>query len=66
MKGQIKGKAEELKGKATGNRTEELKGKARQTADKLRREGRDIKDDLRDAGDGHGERPRGEPTQEPE
>lgn len=65
VKGQIKGKAEELKGKATGNRSEELKGKARQTADKLRREGRDIREDLRDEGDGHRDEPAGEPTHDP-
>ena len=30
MKDKLKGKAEELKGKATGNRVEEYKGKGRQ------------------------------------
>jgi len=30
MKEKLKGKAEELKGKATGDRVEELKGKGRQ------------------------------------
>ncbi len=30
MKDKLKGKAEELKGKATGDRVEELKGKGRQ------------------------------------
>lgn len=35
MKGQVKGKAEELKGKATGDKSEELKGKARQAADRM-------------------------------
>ena len=30
MKDKLKGKAEELKGKATGNRVEEAKGKGRQ------------------------------------
>ena len=30
MKDKLKGKAEELKGKATGNKAEELKGKGRQ------------------------------------
>jgi uncharacterized protein YjbJ (UPF0337 family) len=31
MKDKLKGKAEELKGKVTGDRVEELKGKGRQT-----------------------------------
>jgi uncharacterized protein YjbJ (UPF0337 family) len=32
MKDKVQGKAEELKGKLTGNKAEELKGKARQKA----------------------------------
>jgi uncharacterized protein YjbJ (UPF0337 family) len=47
MKDQIKGKAEEIKGRVSGNRTEETKGKLRQEGDKIRRVGRDIKADLK-------------------
>jgi uncharacterized protein YjbJ (UPF0337 family) len=47
MKDQIRGKAEEIKGKATGDRSEEIKGKARQAADKVRRGARDVRDDVR-------------------
>jgi len=41
MKDEIKGKADELKGKLTGDRSEEMKGKAEQAADKVRRAGRE-------------------------
>ena len=47
MKDEIKGKADELKGKVTGDRSEEMKGKAEQAGDKLRRNARDIKEDLK-------------------
>ncbi|GAC1508888.1 MAG: hypothetical protein NVS1B3_10450 [Candidatus Dormibacteraceae bacterium] len=47
MKEQIRGKAEELKGKATGDKSEELKGKARQAGDKVKRTARDVRDDVR-------------------
>ena len=43
MKDEIKGKADELKGKLTGDRSEELKGKAEQAMDKAKRTGRDIR-----------------------
>ena len=46
MKDEIKGKAEEVHGKMTGDKSEELKGKAHQAVDKVRRAGRDISDDL--------------------
>ena len=36
MKDRLKGKAQELKGKATGNRVEELKGKGRQAVGDLK------------------------------
>lgn len=51
MKDEIKGKADELKGKLTGDRSEEYKGKAEQAGDKVRREARDIKEDITHAGD---------------
>ena len=40
--------AEEVKGKITGNKGEEMKGKARQAADKMQSVGRDIREDLRE------------------
>ena len=46
MKDEIKGKAEEVHGKMTGDKSEELKGKAYQAVDKVRRAGRDIRDDV--------------------
>lgn len=53
MKDQIKGKGEELKGKLSGNRAEELKGKGRQTLGKAKSAVRDIRDDLKEGGDHH-------------
>jgi uncharacterized protein YjbJ (UPF0337 family) len=47
MKEQIRGKAEEIKGKVTGDKSEELKGKARQAGDKVQRTVRDTRDDVR-------------------
>jgi uncharacterized protein YjbJ (UPF0337 family) len=51
MKDEVKGKAEELHGKLTGDRTEELKGKAHQAGDKARRMVRDVKEDVREGAD---------------
>ncbi len=48
MKDEIKGKADELKGKLTGDKKEEWKGKAEQEGDKMRRNARDVRDDLTD------------------
>ena len=45
MKDQVRGKAEELKGKVTGDRKEELKGKARQAVGNVKRAVRDVKGD---------------------
>ena len=56
MKEEIKGKGEEIRGKLTGNKAEELKGKARQAADKVQRTGRDIRDDIKDEAAKHRER----------
>ena len=47
MKDQIRGKAEELTGKATGDKSEELKGKARQAVGNLKRTARDVRGDER-------------------
>jgi len=51
MKDEIKGKADELKGRLTGDKSEELKGKAEQAADKVKRTGRDIRDDVKEQSD---------------
>jgi uncharacterized protein YjbJ (UPF0337 family) len=51
MKDQIRGKAEELKGKATGDRSEEMKGKARQAVGNLKRVARDVRGDMREEAD---------------
>ena len=53
MKDQIRGKAEELKGKMTGDKSEEMKGKARQTAGNAKRVVRDIQADVREKADKH-------------
>jgi uncharacterized protein YjbJ (UPF0337 family) len=51
MKDQIRGKAEELKGKATGDRSEEMKGKARQAVGNLKRAARDVRGDMLEEAD---------------
>jgi uncharacterized protein YjbJ (UPF0337 family) len=48
MKDQIRGKAEELTGKVTGDRSEEMKGKARQAVGNLKRTARDVRGDVQD------------------
>jgi uncharacterized protein YjbJ (UPF0337 family) len=40
MKDKLKGKAEELKGKATGDRVEQLKGKGRQAIGAVKQTGK--------------------------
>ena len=47
MKDQVRGKAEEIKGKVTGDRKVELKGKARQKVGDAKQAVRDIKGDVR-------------------
>jgi uncharacterized protein YjbJ (UPF0337 family) len=47
MKDQVRGKAEEIKGKLTGNRREEIKGKARQKVGNVKSTVRDVKEDVR-------------------
>ena len=42
MKDKIQGKAEELKGRVTGDRATELKGKARQAVGEAKRVARDL------------------------
>lgn len=42
LKDKIKGKAEEIKGKLTGDRAEELKGKGRQAVGEVKRVGKEV------------------------
>jgi uncharacterized protein YjbJ (UPF0337 family) len=58
MKDQVQGKAEEMKGKLTGDKSEELKGKARQTAGNAKRAVRDIKADVKEEVDKRRDEPR--------
>jgi uncharacterized protein YjbJ (UPF0337 family) len=53
MKDQVRGKAEEIKGKVTGDKGEELKGKARQKAGNAKRAVRDIQADVKEEVDKH-------------
>jgi uncharacterized protein YjbJ (UPF0337 family) len=53
MKDQVRGKAEEIKGKVTGNKTEENKGKARQTVGNVKRAARDLQADVREEANKH-------------
>jgi uncharacterized protein YjbJ (UPF0337 family) len=45
MKDKVQGKAEEVKGKVTGDRATELKGKARQAVGEAKRLARDLEID---------------------
>lgn len=68
MKDEIKGKAQELKGKLTGDKSEEMKGKARQEMDHARAKARDVKEDVREEWDKRhqgDENPQREPGPEP-
>jgi uncharacterized protein YjbJ (UPF0337 family) len=51
MKDQVRGKAEEIEGRATGDEREELKGRARQAVGNLKRAARDVRGDLNDEAD---------------
>jgi uncharacterized protein YjbJ (UPF0337 family) len=42
MKDKITGKAEEIKGKVTGDKPEEMKGKARQTVGDVKQTGKEV------------------------
>jgi uncharacterized protein YjbJ (UPF0337 family) len=53
MKDQIKGKAEELKGKVTGDRGEEAKGKVRQQWGDVKAKARDVRDDIKEGVERH-------------
>jgi len=53
MKDQVRGKAEEIKGKVTGDKSEELKGQARQKAGNVKRAVRDIRADVKEEVDKH-------------
>ena len=58
MKDQVVGKAEEMKGKLTGDKSEELKGKARQSAGKAKSAVRDIQADVKEEIDKRNDEPR--------
>jgi uncharacterized protein YjbJ (UPF0337 family) len=58
MKDEIKGKVEEIKGRVTGDRSEEMRGKAHQAEDKVRRTVRDIKEDVKEGVDNEKEKER--------
>jgi uncharacterized protein YjbJ (UPF0337 family) len=49
VKDQVRGKAEEIKGRVTGNRSEKLKGQARQKLGAAKSAVRDVKGDVREA-----------------
>jgi len=51
MKDQIRGKIEELKGKLTGDKGEEMKGKLRQTVGNAKSTARDVREDMREEAD---------------
>lgn len=53
MKDQIEGKGEELKGKLTGDRSEEAEGKARQKMGDAKAKARDAKEDVREEWNKH-------------
>lgn len=42
---------DEIKGKVSGDKSEEMKGKAEQTIDKAKRTGRDVRDDVKEMTD---------------
>jgi uncharacterized protein YjbJ (UPF0337 family) len=56
MKDQVRGKAEELKGKAMGNPGQELKGKVRQTVGKVTSAARDIRAEVHEEAERRRER----------
>jgi uncharacterized protein YjbJ (UPF0337 family) len=66
---EIKGKAEEVKGKLTDDMGEGMKGKAHQAVDKVKRAGHDVPDDVHDEADKQPEdderEKEAEPVQEP-
>jgi uncharacterized protein YjbJ (UPF0337 family) len=52
MKDKIKGKAEEVKGKVTGDKVEELKGRARQQVGSVKQTVKEIRHDAEHRNDG--------------
>jgi uncharacterized protein YjbJ (UPF0337 family) len=57
MKDQVKGKAEEIEGRLTGDKGLELKGKARQTAGNVKSKVRDLEADVREEVDKNPDEP---------
>lgn len=53
MKDQVRGKAEEMKGKVTGDRSQELKGKARQSVGNAKSKVRDLQADIKEEAHKH-------------
>jgi uncharacterized protein YjbJ (UPF0337 family) len=53
LKDQVRGKAEEIHGKVTGDKSEELKGKARQSVGNAKSKVRDIQADVKEGVDKH-------------
>jgi uncharacterized protein YjbJ (UPF0337 family) len=68
VKDKIQGKAEELKGRVTGDRAAELKGKARQAVGEAKRLARDLGVEPRqkDASEGRGDIERAPEAEVPE
>jgi uncharacterized protein YjbJ (UPF0337 family) len=56
MKDQVRGKAQELKGKATGTQSDELKGKVRQSAGMIGSATRDIRAEVHEEAERRRER----------
>ncbi len=52
MKDKLQGKVEELKGKLTGDRSEEFKGHARQGVGDVKNAGREIRDKMEEPREG--------------
>jgi uncharacterized protein YjbJ (UPF0337 family) len=51
MKDQIRGKVEEMSGKVSGDKRQEMKGKARQAMGNLKRTARDVRGDIQEEAD---------------
>jgi hypothetical protein len=70
VKDKIQGKAEELKGRVTGDRAAELKGKARQAVGEAKRLARDLgvqpREPRQDASEGRGDVERAPEAEVPE
>jgi uncharacterized protein YjbJ (UPF0337 family) len=52
MKDKVKGKAQEVKGKVTGDKVEEMKGRARQVVGTVKQTAKEIRHDAEHRNDG--------------